>query len=62
MREKDCKRVIKERLGTYPLNIRQALHLITAIIRRIEEKRLDKCDNESLITSVQEDYGGSNEK
>jgi hypothetical protein len=38
------KRKLKPVTGieNYPMNIRQALHLLSGIIRRIEAKRLDK--------------------
>jgi hypothetical protein len=38
--------------STLPLNIQEAISLISAIIRRITEKRLDKGQTESLLKGV----------
>ena len=38
--------------STLPLNIQEAISLISAIIRRITEKRLDKGQTGSLLKGV----------
>lgn len=51
----------KEAIDRFPLHLQQALHLASAILRRISEKRLDKDANESLISVVPTSKGGTSD-
>ena len=51
----------KEAIDRFPLHLQQALHLASAILRRISEKRLDKDANESLINVVPTECGGNHD-
>lgn len=41
-------------LEKYPMNIRQAIYLLAGIVRRIDEKQLDKAAQSRLIKSATE--------
>ena len=58
MKKKPSQNLPTKHSDRIPLNIRQALYVAAAILRRIGDKELDKAESCPIISLSQEPYGG----
>ena len=58
MRKRPTQNLPAKPSDRIPLNIRQALYVAAAILRRIAAKELEKAESCPIISLSQEPYGG----